>query len=384
MPTAEAVADKVARVSRRASDPLELMRDVAAVVRPIVGFDQWCGLLMDPSTLLNTGGYHEEGFPFEHMPRLLEIEYGVGDVNAFPSLARLPAGVSTLERATEGDRSGSPRFRDVLAPSGCGQELRAVVRDRGGSTWGAFTLFRPTADRDFTDEQCRFMSTVAVDIATGLRRTMLVTEAARRDLPDGPGLAVVRVDGARLEIETASRAALRWMEDIQDGRLTPSQLPLAVATLSHRALGDPSTPARSQVRGASGQWITLHVEAVPDDPPDAAGRRVTVIVEPTRPHELAEIIAAAYGLSARERQVARLAVAGYANREIGTALHLSHYTIGDHLKAIFSKLDVSSRAELTARMFFDQYLPRTVDGLPLGGDGWYITDQHSSGDGRRS
>lgn len=56
-----------------------------------------------------------------------------------------------------------------------------------------------------------------------------------------------------------------------------------------------------------------------------------------------------------------------------SALHLSHYTVGDHLKAIFSKLEVSNRAELTARVFFDQYLPRTIEGLPPGADGWYIT-----------
>lgn len=39
-------------------------------------------------------------------------------------------------------------------------------------------------------------------------------------------MAVIRVDGARLEVGTASR-------------FTPSQLPLAIATLSRKALGDP-------------------------------------------------------------------------------------------------------------------------------------------------
>jgi len=39
---------------------------------------------------------------------------------------------------------------------------------------------------------------------------------------------------------------------------------------------------------------------------------------------------------------------------------------------VFAKLGVSSRQELTARMFLDQYLPRQLRGDPVGGDGWYI------------
>jgi DNA-binding CsgD family transcriptional regulator len=97
------------------------------------------------------------------------------------------------------------------------------------------------------------------------------------------------------------------------------------------------------------------------------------VVEPTRPHELAEVIGEAYALTVREREVARLAVAGLPNREIAATLWLSIYTVQDHLKAVFAKLGVRNRAELASRMFFDQYLPRQLDGTPLGGDGWYVT-----------
>jgi hypothetical protein len=48
------------------------------------------------------------------------------------------------------------------------------------------------------------------------------------------------------------------------------------------------------------------------------------------------------------------------------------HTVSNHLKKVFGKLDFSSRAELTARLFLDHYLPRQTAQIPIGGDGWYI------------
>ena len=64
--------------------------------------DLWCGLLLDPATVMNTGGYHDEGLPLEVLPRLLELEVGADDVNQFPALTRDRAGVDTIHRRTRG------------------------------------------------------------------------------------------------------------------------------------------------------------------------------------------------------------------------------------------------------------------------------------------
>ena len=53
-------------------------------------------------------------------------------------------------------------------------------------------------------------------------------------------------------------------------------------------------------------------------------------------------------LSARELEVARLVADGRPNREIAAQLHLSEKTIESHLARIYTKLDVHSRAALTA------------------------------------
>ncbi len=239
-------------------------------------------------------------------------------------------------------------------------------------------LFRSTDSPDFSDVDVALVADVGADLARAVRRCLLHSEHTHRDAPDGPGIAVLTVDGMDVSVDMASRAARRWLDDIADGRVQPSGIPLTVVTLSQRAVRSATGAACIRLRARSGQWLTLYAEVADAEtethPTPPASARVSLVVEPTRPHELAEVIADAYALTRREREVARLVVAGHTNRDIASVLWLSIYTVQDHLKAIYAKLGVRSRAELTARMFFDQYLPRLVDGTPLGGDGWYVTD----------
>jgi DNA-binding NarL/FixJ family response regulator/type II secretory pathway predicted ATPase ExeA len=55
---------------------------------------------------------------------------------------------------------------------------------------------------------------------------------------------------------------------------------------------------------------------------------------------------AAVTLTAREREIARLAVTGLANREIAASLDVSTRTVENHLQRAYEKLGVRSRAEL--------------------------------------
>jgi DNA-binding CsgD family transcriptional regulator len=55
-------------------------------------------------------------------------------------------------------------------------------------------------------------------------------------------------------------------------------------------------------------------------------------------------------LTRAQLEVARHVALGLSNPEIAAALHVSRYTVATHLKHVFAKLDVSSRAELAARV----------------------------------
>jgi DNA-binding CsgD family transcriptional regulator len=52
-------------------------------------------------------------------------------------------------------------------------------------------------------------------------------------------------------------------------------------------------------------------------------------------------------LTAQEAQIARLAASGLSNPEIGTRLFLSRRTVQYDLREVFTKLDITSRAQLS-------------------------------------
>jgi DNA-binding CsgD family transcriptional regulator len=58
--------------------------------------------------------------------------------------------------------------------------------------------------------------------------------------------------------------------------------------------------------------------------------------------------------SPRESEIARMVAKGYPNKTIAAVLEISPWTVCTHLRRIFSKLHVSSRAAMVARFISDR------------------------------
>lgn len=59
-------------------------------------------------------------------------------------------------------------------------------------------------------------------------------------------------------------------------------------------------------------------------------------------------------LSPREQEIARMVADGYPNKTIAAVLDISSWTVGTHLRRIFAKLNVNSRAAMVARLLEDR------------------------------
>ena len=71
------------------------------------------------------------------------------------------------------------------------------------------------------------------------------------------------------------------------------------------------------------------------------GVRCVLVREPTRD---------GVALSPRELEIAHLVAEGHPNKIIAAELDISAWTVGTHLRRIFAKLGVGTRAAMVARM----------------------------------
>jgi DNA-binding CsgD family transcriptional regulator len=62
------------------------------------------------------------------------------------------------------------------------------------------------------------------------------------------------------------------------------------------------------------------------------------------------LVPPAVTLSPREQEIARMVAKGYPNKTIAAVLDISAWTVSSHLRRIFAKLGVASRAAMVARL----------------------------------
>ena len=178
------------------------------------------------------------------------------------------------------------------------------------------------------------------------------------------------VDAAN-RLVSATPEAVAWFEELESMyRLHDPVLELDVPTevlmaaqdaRSRAADGVPAAATRTRARTRSGVWLLIHGSCLRG--PDGTVGDAAVVIEPAKASEVAPLIVDAYELTPREVDVTRALARGLTTNEIARSLHLSRYTIQDHLKSVYEKVGVSSRGELVARMFADHYHDGLADAV---------------------
>jgi DNA-binding CsgD family transcriptional regulator len=259
---------------------------------------------------------------------------------------RSSAAVLTAEQA---EARQSSRWQNLIIPDGWRQELRAVAVDERGHCWGSVTAFRE-GRQPFTARDIAAVDRELSRIAYRLSRAMVGGMA-----PSEPGGSASLWLSQTGELRFATPAGREWLARLQapemPGRADTILAGLAVKVATAIASSEPDgvpRPVSLRARGVHGQWIGLYGEPVTG--PGGRVEGISVVIGPARPAAVLPMLAAAYGLTAREQEVIRAVLAGQSTRQISASLHISGYTVQDHLKAIFAKVGVGSRAELAHRL----------------------------------
>ena len=323
---------RVAAIERRCAKGLEaeaLRTDLLRLLRDVVPIDAAFVATVDPATMLFTSAMSEE--PLEAATALfLENEYGADDVNKFVTLAASPDPVSSLDRATTGERRESARYTAVMAPLGLGDELRAALVV-GGRCWGVMCLHREDGPSGFTEAELAIVRRLVPHLAEGLRRAVLAEAALLDDGFDTPGILVFDADH---RLVSSNVAGERWAKEI----------PVVISVAAARARRGDDVTAR--VRTAGGSWVTVHGSPLGGP----AGDRTAVMIEPASPEHMSSLLLDAHGLTPAQSRVAGLVLRGYSTRQIVNELHISAHTVQEHLRAVFDKFGIGSRRELVAAL----------------------------------
>ena len=218
-------------------------------------------------------------------------------------------------------------------------------------------LHRESSPTGFSPRELVLLRRLVPHLAEGVRRyAFAVTDrgepskvgtgrAARSPGESVPGPGVLTLDAVGAVISISPEAEY-WLDQLPRGDLA-HRLPLPVGI--HTAVAQSALARRSsasaptvRLRTLGGQWLSVHVTTLPSP----AGTTTAVVLAPTSPEQLASLLLDAHGLTPAQQRVAALVLRGFSTREIVRELHISAYTVQEHLRAVFDKLGVGSRREL--------------------------------------
>lgn len=336
--------DRLLAAINSEADLSAVLHETLAALHSVTNFS-WCAVMtVDPQTLLPTGGV-VEGFSPDLCAPFWDNELLAPGFNKFNTLARSTDTVATLIEATDGDLDRAPIYRDLYAPLGVADELRAALTV-GSSCWGVAVLLRETSEGPFPNHEVDHVRALAPFIGRALKTSACKLGSAAL----GPAAMIV-VDRAN-QIQNVTIEAGELLDDLRTAGVDEPGLPAIVGAVATRARSSrTSSHLATRVRGSSGRW--LRVTAVPMEGADG---QVAVMIEPARAADLTPILLESHGLTPREVEIVTLLARGLATKDVASELTLSPHTVRDHIKAIFEKTGVNSRGELVAHLFAEHLL----------------------------
>jgi DNA-binding CsgD family transcriptional regulator len=264
----------------------------------------------------------------------------------------VPADVcATQRRAYQGtelypdaERLSLPYFANHSTKDKLAHALLVFLHE-GGVLFGVCGLERRAEEGPFGAADLKTVEDLASFIVAGARAQIAYDELAReasslRALGRGTGALYVVDRDAKKVVWAADREhGIDWKEDvlpIEDALVNGAQKLLEAAARGEALPTPPRLPNGS----------VTQVAKIDDDPVFGSARVAVVRVEPLGQKGAATLDI----LSRREREIARLLVAGYSGVNVAAIAGLSENTVRTYVRRLYQKLSVSNRADLVRKL----------------------------------
>ena len=335
--------ERLVRLSESSLECEAIQREAIVELRRVIGFDRWCWPFADPATLLPLTGLAEHDYG-PRLSRALELEFSGEDFAAKHVLARQTNSAVSLNVETGGDLARSPRWDEVMRPVGIGDVAAVACRDELGC-WGWIEAYRDGGDRRFDQEDLDLLGDVGTSLGGALRRSLVAATDGGAPQSSPPGVIVL---GPDLRLVSWTAAARDWIDALPAAQLFAGwgMLPPMVYPAATLARSGEAAQAHARLRAVDGRWVMI--EAAPLEGREDGQLAVTLRSATAR--ETLDLLCRVYALSARERDVVELVVAGLETRAIAARLFISAHTVQDHLKSVFEKVGIHSRRELLVKL----------------------------------
>lgn len=307
--------------------------------------------------------YFEGPIDAEVARHYFEEFYNRRETEAMGGFRESVLGGAVVRSAAELDRPDffrSALYNEIWRPQGLHTRIEAIVRGANARPLGSLVLYREPGDPKFTREEERLLGDLVPYVARGLESPSLLSPdfVPRRDRR-----AVLSMDaeGALLHLSEHAHKMLL----LAHGGVTPDGAGRRPAADDFATLPLLAAQVRSHVH-ASRHQVTLTVdnawgrfvfEAEPLAPAsEGASPAVHVTIQHQEPRSVAWRRAlAALDLSIAQTEVCALLRAGYTQPQIAAALGIAPSTVADHVRKIYTRLDVHSVRELCTRV--DELVP---------------------------
>jgi DNA-binding CsgD family transcriptional regulator len=270
--------------------------------------------------------------------------------------------VTTKDVISARDLDRSEYYNDFLKPQSIHHQMVIYLRS-GGQTLGLLGLCRGKREKDFSSTDSAKGELLGSYLAGALERAIFMGKVTKSSeiihsiCPDLPYKGLMVLD-ERLDLVYASEGALETISCLEGDEPVTGEskppLPEELYAMSQNLL---ESSAAESGRTSS---VEIDLKARGTGHPVSSSLRVVDCPQNKRlclihfgQDESADLLRAQLekcGLSRRELDVAGLVCEGLKNSEISEKLFISEYTVENHLRSIYEKLEVKNRTAMAHKV----------------------------------